>query len=220
MQPEYISSHLELPFDGFGRSFRVRFMEREYSVSHPDFFIRCLDGEEGIAVLCRIFTPKFFFCGILRRGTGCRPRETCCPTGIFPGGSILPPILRTMYSAAGPVLWKSAGGIPGDHGRAEGDPREYGDVSYEFEFMEGLRLCFVLWAGDEEFPPPPRFSFPTTSSGLCRGGRGLYRGCGAGLYEIGCQVILKGAKKAEGAADGKYAFIGGPYRNVRPADIL
>ena len=27
------------------------------------------------------------------------------------------------------------------------------DAAYEFEFLEGLRLCFVLWEGDEEFPP-------------------------------------------------------------------
>ena len=68
MQPEYISSHLELPFDGFGRSFRVRFMEREYSVSHPDFFIRCLDGEEGIAVLCRDIHAKILLLRYLTEG--------------------------------------------------------------------------------------------------------------------------------------------------------
>ena len=35
----------------------------------------------------------------------------------------------------------------------KGIPREYGDAAYEFQFLEGLKLCFVLWAGDEEFPP-------------------------------------------------------------------
>lgn len=40
-----------------------------------------------------------------------------------------------------------------------GIPKKYGDVSYEFQFLEGLRLCFVLWAGDEEFPSSAQILF-------------------------------------------------------------
>ena len=40
-----------------------------------------------------------------------------------------------------------------------GIPRQYGDAAYEFEFLEGLRLCFVLWEGDEEFPPSAQILF-------------------------------------------------------------
>ena len=27
-------------------------------------------------------------------------------------------------------------------------PRKFGDIAYKFEFMEGRRLCTVLWTGD------------------------------------------------------------------------
>jgi len=41
-----------------------------------------------------------------------------------------------------------------------GIAKKYGDVSYEFQFLKGLRLCFVLWAGDEEFPSSAQILFP------------------------------------------------------------
>lgn len=28
-----------------------------------------------------------------------------------------------------------------------------GDVAYEFELIDGYRMRFIFWAGDEEFPP-------------------------------------------------------------------
>lgn len=28
-----------------------------------------------------------------------------------------------------------------------------GDASYELEFLDGMKLQFILWEGDDEFPP-------------------------------------------------------------------
>jgi len=36
---------------------------------------------------------------------------------------------------------------------------EYGDCSYEFEFLNGLHMRFILWAGDDEFPPSSQILF-------------------------------------------------------------
>mgnify|MGYP001624028979 FL=1 len=160
MQPEYISSHLELPFDGFGRSFRVRFMEREYSVSHPDFFIRCLDGEEGSAVLCRDIHAKILLLRYLTEGDRMQATGNLLSYRDLPWGEVY---YRQFYGRCILRLARSFGNrleeFRGIMEGLKGIPREYGDVSYEFEFMEGLRLCFVLWAGDEEFPPSAQILF-------------------------------------------------------------
>ena len=37
--------------------------------------------------------------------------------------------------------------------------QKYGDVSYEFEVFRELKLCFILWSGDEEFPPSAQILF-------------------------------------------------------------
>ena len=34
-----------------------------------------------------------------------------------------------------------------------------GDISYEFEFLQGYKLRMILWAGDEEFPPSSQILF-------------------------------------------------------------
>ncbi len=41
----------------------------------------------------------------------------------------------------------------------KGIPKEYGDMAYEFQFLEDLRLCFALWTGDEEFPASAQILF-------------------------------------------------------------
>ena len=35
----------------------------------------------------------------------------------------------------------------------------YGDVSYEIEFINGHFVRFILWAGDDEFPPSSQILF-------------------------------------------------------------
>ena len=35
----------------------------------------------------------------------------------------------------------------------------HGDAGYEFEFINGHRVQFLLWAGDEEFPPSSQILF-------------------------------------------------------------
>ena len=36
---------------------------------------------------------------------------------------------------------------------------DLGDASYEFEFMNDLFVRFILWEGDEEFPPSSQILF-------------------------------------------------------------
>ena len=40
-----------------------------------------------------------------------------------------------------------------------GRRQKYGEVSYEFEVFRELKLCFILWSGDEEFPPSAQILF-------------------------------------------------------------
>ena len=39
--------------------------------------------------------------------------------------------------------------------------KETGDAAYEFEFLEDLKLCLILWEGEEEegFPPSAQILF-------------------------------------------------------------
>ena len=44
-----------------------------------------------------------------------------------------------------------------------------GDVGYEFAFLDELRLQFILWEGDEEFPPSAQILFSDNFSSAFQG---------------------------------------------------
>ena len=44
-----------------------------------------------------------------------------------------------------------------------------GDAGYEFAFLDELRLQFLLWEGDEEFPPSAQILFSDNFSSAFAG---------------------------------------------------
>ena len=75
MDPRDISRHLGIPFDENTGLFRVKFMEKNYTVSHPGLEIRCLDEAGSRAVLCsdihaKILLLRYFTEGDHMRDTG------------------------------------------------------------------------------------------------------------------------------------------------------
>lgn len=132
MKPEDIGRHLEIPYDEREGLFRLRFMGKNYAVSHPELEIHCLEEPDGQAVLCRdlpwgeVYYRQFYGRCIMRQA-------------------------RTFGNRLADFrnIMEGLNGIP----------RQYGDAACEFEFLEGLRLCFVLWEGDEEFLPSAQILF-------------------------------------------------------------
>ena len=39
------------------------------------------------------------------------------------------------------------------------EPKEHGDLSYRFEFINNMYLTVILWLGDDEFPPESQILF-------------------------------------------------------------
>ena len=160
MDPRDISRHLEIPFNENTGLFRVNFMERSYTVSHPDLEIHCLDEEDNQAVLCgdihaKILLLRYFTEGDYMRATGNLLSYRDLPWGDvyyrqFYGRCILR--LSRMFGNRLETFCFIMENLKGIR-------KEYGDAAYEFNFLEGLRLCFVLWAGDEEFPPSAQILF-------------------------------------------------------------
>ena len=160
MNPEDIGRHLEIPYDRGAGLFQLRFLGKNYTVSHPELEIHCLDGTDGEAVLCqdihaRILVLRYFTEGDHMPATGSLLSYRDLPWGEvyyrqFYGRCILR--LARMFGNRLEDFRRIMEGI-------RGIPRKYGDAAYEFEFLEGLSLCFVLWSGDEEFPPSAQILF-------------------------------------------------------------
>ncbi|HJB14498.1 MAG TPA: DUF3786 domain-containing protein [Candidatus Blautia excrementipullorum] len=160
MDPRDISRHLEIPFDKNTGLFQVKFMERYYTVSHPDLEIHCLDEEDSRAVLCSDIHAKILLLRYFTEGDHLKAAGNLLSYRDLPWGEVY---YRQFY---GRCIMRLAG-MFGNQLETfkyimeglKGIPREYGDAAYEFQFLEDLRLCFVLWAGDEEFPASAQILF-------------------------------------------------------------
>lgn len=160
MDPRDISRHLEVPFDENTGLFQVRFMAKNYTVSHPDLEIHCLDEEDSQAVLCsdihaKILLLRYFTEGDHMRATGNLLSYRDLPWGEVYYRQFYGRCIMRLARMFGNRLEKFKTVMEG----LKGIPKEYGDMAYEFQFLEDLRLCFVLWTGDEEFPASAQILF-------------------------------------------------------------
>lgn len=160
MDPRDISRHLEIPFDENTGLFQVRFMEKNYTVSHPDLEIHCLDEEDSQAVLCSDIHAKILLLRYFTEGDHMRATGNLLSYRDLPWGEVY---YRQFYGRCIMRLARMFGNRLEEFKTVmeglKGIPKEYGDMAYEFQFLEDLRLCFVLWTGDEEFPASAQILF-------------------------------------------------------------
>lgn len=160
MDPGDISRHLEVPYDENIRLFHVKFMEKNYTVSHPDLEIRCLDAEEGQAVLCDDIHAKVLLLRYFTEGDYMDATGNLLSYRDLPWGEVY---YRQFYGRCIMRLARMFGNrldaFKNIMEKLKGTPRNYGDAAYEFQFLENLKLCFVLWAGDEEYPASAQILF-------------------------------------------------------------
>ncbi|HIR12809.1 MAG TPA: MptD family putative ECF transporter S component, partial [Candidatus Choladousia intestinavium] len=160
MRPEEIGRHLEIPFDKSTRLFHVKFMEKNYTVSYPELAIHCLDEPDEYAVLCNDIHAKILILRYFTEGDYVKATGNLLSYRDLPWGEVY---YRQFYGRCVMRLARMFGKRPEAFKKVmesmKGVPREYGDAAYEFQFLEGLRLCFVLWVGDEEFPPSAQILF-------------------------------------------------------------
>lgn len=181
-----------IPYDEERRQFTLRMLHREYRVSWPDFEVVCMDGQDGVyGALENETAAKILALRFLEKGI--RPaavsnmityRDTpwgevyyrqfqgrCMMRLAFSYGNCIEKF-REVCEAVGAV---SVGA---------------GDAAYQFEIFQGYPVQFLLWAGDDEFPPSSQILFGDNMAAAFHG---------EDLVVI-CDVILGTLKHAAGQA--------------------
>ena len=51
VNPEGVTSRLDIPFDDNSKSFIIKFMQNTYTISYPEFEIHCIDKSDKDAIL-------------------------------------------------------------------------------------------------------------------------------------------------------------------------
>lgn len=161
LDPEDISRRTGIPFDKERHTFTLRLMGVTYRISHPGYEVSHDGGDEiGWFPLehkpnARILVLRFLTEGAYAPAGGKFLTYREIPWGEvyfkqFQGRCIF----RLAYGF-GNKLEQFAAIME----KIGGTKLDFGDVSYSFEFMNGLQLQMILWAGDDEFPPSAQILF-------------------------------------------------------------
>lgn len=160
MQPYMISERLHIPYSEGENCFHICFLGEFYKVTYPDFYIMHETEENGIYLLEDFVQAKILLLRYLVDGIGMEHSGALLSYHDLPWGETY---YRQFYGRCILRLAKTYGNqmrkftaiMRGMHGCE----RQYGDVAYEFELLNGLNLCFILWEGDEEFAPSAQILF-------------------------------------------------------------
>ena len=150
MDPEEMAARCDLAFDG--SAFTFPFLGDNFQVSHPDFAIlgpRDLSNPE-----------KILFLRYLLEGRKAGSTGTFLTYREFPWGEVY---LQQFTGRCIRRFAFSYGNAP-EKLRAimeklPGEPLTRSDVGYAVELMPGLLVQFLLWLGDDEFPPNGQILF-------------------------------------------------------------
>lgn len=158
--PYAISQRLHLPYREEEKAFFIRFLGVVYKVTYPEFEIIHQTEGDGIYLLETDIKSQILLLRYLVDGDGEVFTGSLLSYHDLPWGEVY---YRQFYGRCIMRLARTYGKRIKDFCRImegmNGVRKSFGDAAYEFELMEGLHLCFILWEGDDEFQPSAQILF-------------------------------------------------------------
>ena len=161
-EPKEAAERCGIEYDGEKQQFHIRLMGFRYLVDFPEFAVHKEDeNEEGAFLLldmvpAKIIVLRFLISAQVVKSSGKYLTYREVPWGEVYFRQFEGRCLMRLKFGFGFKLDKFAEGMEKIPGVKK---LSLGDVSYEFEFINGLHVRFILWAGDEEFPPSSQILF-------------------------------------------------------------
>lgn len=158
--PVEISARTNVPYDRERQCFTVCMMNTVYEVTWPDYQIRHLEETVGYYPLEEMAAAKILILRYLLEGCYAPATGKFFTYREMPWGEVY------FRQFQGRCIMRLAFGF-GNKLQKFSEVMEKlgavkltdGDCSYELEFLGGLYLRFILWEGDEEFPPASQILF-------------------------------------------------------------
>ncbi|OUQ28291.1 hypothetical protein B5E77_03065 [Lachnoclostridium sp. An131] len=162
IDPKEAAERCGVEYDEEKQQFHIRLMGFRYLVDFPEFAVHKEDeNEEGAFLLldmvpAKIIVLRFLISAQMVKSSGKYLTYREVPWGEVYFRQFEGRCLMRLKFGFGFKLDKFAEGMEKIPGVKK---LSLGDVSYEFEFINGLHVRFILWAGDEEFPPSSQILF-------------------------------------------------------------
>lgn len=125
-----------------------------YTIRFPDIEITAV-GDEALSLVAKVMILHY-----LIRADGTEPKNEWIPYKEIPGGMtyagvfekrVVDPLIRRFGKA--PETFLEVGLAVG------GEESSFGDVSFSIALFPRVSLTFIMWRGDEEFPPSVQVLF-------------------------------------------------------------
>lgn len=159
--PEEISRRTGIPYDSAKHTFKLRLMGITYEILFPDYQVNhCQEETIGYYPLETQVNARILILRFLVESQRANASGKFLTYREVPWGNVY------LKQFQGRCLMRLAYGY-GNRlekfgeimERIGAEKKNFGDASYEFEFLNGLKLQFILWAGDDEFPPSAQILF-------------------------------------------------------------
>lgn len=161
LDPKEAASRCQIPYDEETKEFQIRLLGYSYRVSFPDFAVRKeREEEEGVFLLLTSVPAKIIVMRFLLSGQSVASSGKYLTYREVPWGEVY----FRQFEGRCLMRLKFGFGFKLDQFAAvmekmNAKPVSMGDKAYEFEFINGLHVRFILWAADEEFPPSSQILF-------------------------------------------------------------
>ena len=144
-------------------TFEIRFLNRDYEITWPDYEIRCTDGKEQYSPLLGTNQAKILVIRFLLEGNIIESTGTFLTYRDVPWGEVY------YRQFNGRCMQRMAFGYGTTDAKMQAFREQMeklgavsvgcADAAYEYEIFDGYRVRFLIWQGDEEFPPSTQILF-------------------------------------------------------------
>ncbi len=158
--PLVISDRTQIPYDEERKIFTLRLMGSTYEISWPGYEVHAKEDSIGYYPLEQASNARILVLRYLLEGSAAPSSGNFLTYREIPWGEVY------FKQFQGRCIFRLAYGFGSKLPKFQevmellrAKKTSYGDCSYEFEFLDNLYLRFILWEGDDEFPPSAQILF-------------------------------------------------------------
>jgi hypothetical protein len=132
-----------------GKEFYVNLLGREFAISHPDYALRALDGGKLPPLPTQTFLLRYLLesKNVAWRGDWKTFRE-------MPWGEMyIQPYTGRVLTRAAYTFGFRLAAFKAAAEKMGALPVKHGDAGFEFPLIGNFKMRFLVWEGDDEFPP-------------------------------------------------------------------
>lgn len=161
LDPQEAARRTGIPWHEETQEFEIRMMQKRFLVKWPECAVRKADEEDhGYGAMEDGIPPQIMVMRYLTRGVASMGSGNFLTYREVPHGEVY------FRQFQGRCMMRLAFGYGSKLSLFEAQMEkigakklDMGDAAYEFEFLDGYFVRFILWAGDEEFPPSSQILF-------------------------------------------------------------